>query len=388
MIKLLINLFIKDNNNTSDFYVREKHLVLSGILGIVCNLILFIIKLFIGLISGSIAIVSDGFNNFSDMGASVVSIIGSKMSNLSADKEHPFGHGRIEYISSLIVSFIIILVGFELFKESIIKIINPKEINVTLSMLIILILSLFIKIWMFSYNKYIYKKTGSQITNAVAKDSLNDVIATLSVIIAVFISSFTLVSVDAYLGVIVSAFIMYSGYTISKDTISTLLGKEPEPELVKKIEDVFNSDKDIIGIHDLTLHDYGPGRVMGSVHAEVSEDKNIVEIHEAVDRIENYIEDTLGVHLVIHMDPTDTNSELLSDYKNKLNLLLFEIDKELSFHDMRITNHKEQVNLIFDLCVPVSYKQYQRDYILDEISKKLKDEKGEPNLIIKIDNKF
>lgn len=388
MIKLLINLFIKDNNNTSDFYVREKHLVLSGILGIVCNLILFIIKLFIGLISGSIAIVSDGFNNFSDMGASVVSIIGSKMSNLSADKEHPFGHGRIEYVSSLIVSFIIILVGFELFKESIIKIINPKEINVTLSMLIILILSLFIKIWMFSYNKYIYKKTGSQITNAVAKDSLNDVIATLSVIIAVFISSFTLVSVDAYLGVIVSAFIMYSGYTISKDTISTLLGKEPEPELVKKIEDVFNSDKDIIGIHDLTLHDYGPGRVMGSVHAEVSEDKNIVEIHEAVDRIENYIEDTLGVHLVIHMDPTDTNSELLSDYKNKLNLLLFEIDKELSFHDMRITNHKEQVNLIFDLCVPVSYKQYQRDYILDEISKKLKDEKGEPNLIIKIDNKF
>jgi len=241
---------------------------------------------------------------------------------------------------------------------------------------------------MFSYNKYIYKKTGSQITNAVAKDSLNDVIATLSVIIAVFISSFTLVSVDAYLGVIVSAFIMYSGYTISKDTISTLLGKEPEPELVKKIEDVFNSDKDIIGIHDLTLHDYGPGRVMGSVHAEVSEDKNIVEIHEAVDRIENYIELTLGVHLVIHMDPTDTNSELLSDYKNKLNLLLFEIDKELSFHDMRITNHKEQVNLIFDLCVPVSYKQYQRDYILDEISKKLKDEKGEPNLIIKIDNKF
>ncbi|MBR4892953.1 MAG: cation transporter [Clostridia bacterium] len=388
MIKLLINLFIKDNNNTSDFYVREKHLVLSGILGIVCNLILFIIKLFIGLISGSIAIVSDGFNNFSDMGASVVSIIGSKMSNLSADKEHPFGHGRIEYVSSLIVSFIIILVGFELFKESIFKIINPKEINVTLSMLIILILSLFIKIWMFSYNKYIYKKTGSQITNAVAKDSLNDVIATLSVIIAVFISSFTLVSVDAYLGVIVSVFIMYSGYTISKDTISTLLGKEPEPELVKKIEDVFNSDKDIIGIHDLTLHDYGPGRVMGSVHAEVSEDKNIVEIHEAVDRIENYIEDTLGVHLVIHMDPTDTNSELLSDYKNKLNLLLFEIDKELSFHDMRITNHKEQVNLIFDLCVPVSYKQYQRDYILDEISKKLKDEKGEPNLIIKIDNKF
>lgn len=388
MIKLLIRLFIKDNENTKNNIVREKYAYLSGILGIICNFVLFFVKVAVGFIIGSIAIISDSFNNFSDMGTSVITIIGTKLSNAHADSEHPFGHGRAEYVSSLIVSFIIILVGFELFKTSFGKILNPEIVTISLPLTFILLVSVLIKVWMFQYNKYIGKKINSGVILAVASDSINDVFSTLAVIIATFLGSFFKISLDGYAGAAVSLFIMFSGYKLSKKTIDTLLGTSPDPEMVKNIEKIIMENEGILGIHDLIVHDYGPGRIMASLHAEVPEDCDIVKIHELIDHIENYIEKNLGIHIVIHMDPVATSSEKINELKSFIESTLYEVDKELSFHDFRITDGENNINMIFDLCVPISYKEYQRKNIVDVITKKVKERDDKYNLVIKIDNKF
>lgn len=388
MIKLLIKLFIKNSDNIKDNNIREKYSLLCGILGIICNFILFSVKFIIGFISGSIAVISDAFNNFSDVGTSVISIIGAKLSNAHADKEHPFGHGRVEYISSLIVSFIIILVGFELFKSAIDKIINPVVVEINIPLIIILLLSILIKVWMFLYNRYAGKIINSKVLLATSQDSLNDVITTSAVVITAFIGMYIPFSIDGYVGALVSLFIMYSGFLISKDTISTLLGSPPDIETVENIEKIIMENENILGIHDLIVHDYGPGRIMASVHAEVSERCNLVQIHEAIDYIENYIEDKLGIHIVIHMDPIAEDCEKVREIKEALTNALFELDSELSFHDLRITDGENSINIIFDLCVPVSYKEYQRNNILNELQKELKKRDERFNLVIKIDNKF
>lgn len=388
MIKLLIKLFIKDSENIKNNSVREKYSYLSGILGIMCNLFLFSVKISIGLIIGSIAVISDAFNNFSDMGTSVISIIGTKLSNAHADSEHPFGHGRIEYVSSLIVSFIIILVGFELFKGSFDKILHPQQVEINLVLTLILAVSVLIKLWMYIYNKFIGNKINSKVILAVASDSLNDVFATSAVILATVIGKFLPVSIDGYVGAVVSVVIMIAGYRLSKDTIDTLLGTPPDPETVENIEKIIMENEDILGIHDLIVHDYGPGRIMASVHAEVADNCDIVRIHEIIDNIENYIEKNLGIHIVIHMDPIATNCERINELKSFIQSTLFEIDKELSFHDFRITDGENNINMIFDLCVPVSYKDYQRKSITEEITQKVKTKDEKYNLVIKIDNKY
>lgn len=388
MIKLLIKLFIKNSDNTKDNNVREKYSLLCGILGIICNFFLFMIKFIIGIVSGSIAITSDAFNNFSDVGTSVISIIGAKLSNAHADKEHPFGHGRIEYISSLIVSFIIILVGFELFKSAISKIINPEAIEISIPLIILLLLSILIKVWMFLYNRYAGRIINSKVLLATSQDSLNDVITTGAVVITTFIGMYIPFSIDGYVGALVSLFIMYSGFLISKDTISTLLGSPPDTETVKSIEEIIIKNENIIGIHDLIVHDYGPGRIMASVHAEVNETCNLSEIHDTIDFIENYIEDNLGIHIVIHIDPIASDCERLKEIKDFLATTLFDIDSELSFHDLRITDGENNINIMFDLCIPVSYKEYQRETILNRLKHEMSKRDERFNLIIKIDNKF
>lgn len=388
MIKFLIKLFIKDSENIKNTKVREKYSLLCGILGIINNLILFFIKAVIGFISGSVALFSDAFNNFSDMGTSVVTIIGIKLSNQEADKDHPFGHGRIEYIASLVISFIIMLVGFELLKESFIKILNPSTVTLSLPLTLILIISVIIKLWMYSYNKFIGKKINSKVIMAASKDSVFDAVTTFLIITVSFFGKYLSFPIDGYLGVIVSLFIMYSGFLIAKDTINTLLGSVPDNQTVKEIEDTILSHNDIKGIHDLIIHDYGPGRIFASVHAEVPQDISIVKIHETIDDIENLIEKNLGVHIVIHMDPIIEDSDQLNEINNLILETLCEIDTELSFHDLRLTKNENLTNVVFDLCIPISYKEYQRKHIIDKITDVILKRDDNFNTVIKIDNKY
>ena len=388
MVKILINLFIKDSENIKNTKVREKYSLLCGILGIINNLILFFIKAIIGYLSGSMALFSDAFNNFSDMGTSIVSIIGIKLSNQDADKEHPFGHGRIEYIASLVISFIIMLVGFELLKESIIKIINPVKVSLSLPFVFILTISVIVKLWMYSYNKFIGEKINSKVLMAASKDSIGDAVATSLIVLVSFLGKYLSFPIDGYLGVIVSLIIMYSGFGVSKDTINSLLGASPDSETVKGIEDIILSHKDVRGIHDLIIHDYGPGRIFASVHAEVPENVSIVQIHETIDDIESLIEKNLGVHIVIHMDPIIENSGQLNLINKLISDTLCEIDVNLTYHDLRLTKKDECTNIVFDLCIPVFYKEYQRKDILAKITEVIRKWDENYNTVIKIDNKY
>ncbi len=303
LIKLIIKRFVKNYKDIENKDVRESYGVLSGVLGILCNLFLFILKLTIGLFMNSIAIISDAFNNLSDMGTSIVTILGVKMSNSLPDEEHPFGHGRIEYVSSLVVSFIIMLVGFELLKSSIGKVRNPEEIIFNSTLIFILLMSVLIKLWMFSYNSYIGKTINSSINKATATDSLNDVIATSAVILSTVAGYYLKINVDGFVGVIVSLIIMYTGFNISKDTVNVLLGQSPSEETVNKVCGFIENSKYIVGMHDLRIHDYGPGRSIGSVHVELLDTLELVQAHAIVDEIEKDIMRQTGIDIVIHVDP-------------------------------------------------------------------------------------
>lgn len=303
MIKVLIKGFIKNHEAVDDHGVREAYGILAGVIGIICNIFLFIVKLSIGLLMNSIAITTDAFNNLSDTGSSFVAIIGAKISRKDADHEHPFGHGRFEYVASLIISFIIMLVGFELLKSSVEKIISPTPVSFNPTLMAILILSIFVKIWMFSYNRYIGKLINSGVNRATASDSLNDVYATSAVIVSTILGKYTGLPLDGIAGLIVSVLIIYTGFGIAKDTVSILLGMSPSEELVTKIHEIIDSNPLIVGSHDLKVHDYGPGRSIASIHAELSDKTNIVKAHNIIDSLEKKVLKELGVDIVIHVDP-------------------------------------------------------------------------------------
>jgi cation diffusion facilitator family transporter len=303
MIKVIIKKFVKNHEKVEDSTVRESYGILAGVIGVICNIFLFGVKLTIGLIMNSIAITSDAFNNLSDTGSSLVAIVGAKLSGRDADQEHPFGHGRFEYIASLIISFIIVLVGFELLKSSIDKIIHPESLSFNLVLMIILILSVFVKVWMYSYNRYIGKVINSSVNRANASDSLNDVIATSAVIITTLLGQFIDFPLDGIAGVIVSLLIMYTGYGVAKDTVNVLLGMSPSEELVERIHQLIDSNEHIVGSHDLKVHDYGPGRTIASIHAELSDQTDIVKAHSIIDALEKLIMAELCIDIVIHVDP-------------------------------------------------------------------------------------
>jgi len=388
MIKLIIKKTIKNYKDTENEKVRESYGVLAGVLGIICNFILFVVKLVIGTIMNSIAITSDAMNNLSDMGSSVISIVSSKMSNQKPDKDHPFGHGRIEYVASLIVSFIIILVGFELLKSSIDKIINPEAIVFNIGLVIILALSVLIKFWMFSYNKYIAKSINSSLMDATAHDSLNDSISTGAVILSLFIGQFTTLPVDAIMGLLVSGFIMVSGIKLAKEVIDVILGTPPSLETVKKISDIVLSGEGIVGIHDLIVHEYGPGRVFASVHAEVPDDVDIVKVHEVIDSLEQRVQKELNFVLVIHMDPISVNDEKTQKIKKIITEITSEISSELSIHDFRMTDGENNINLIFDLVVPIETSTEERKRYVDTIAGRLKKIDSRYSTVIQIDNGY
>lgn len=388
MIKLLIRTFVKNYEKTDDKKVRESYSVLGGVLGGICNLFLFAVKLFIGMTMKSIAIMSDAFNNLSDMGSCCVAVIGAKLSNRRPDREHPYGHGRLEYISSLIVAFLIMLVGFELFKSSFDKILHPEEITFSLPMMIILALSLLVKLWMYFVYTYIGKTIDSTVMRATARDSVNDVISTSAVIIATTIGYFLPFSIDGYIGVIVAVYIMYGGFDLTRETIGLLLGTPPSPELIQQITDEVTKADEISGIHDLIVHDYGPGRKFASVHAEIPENSNIVHAHEVIDEVERDVSEKLGIMLVIHMDPVADKDEVVIALKKLVLETAKEIDETITIHDFRITNGDKKINAIFDMVIRDNFDENERKKIVDELKKRVAEKDPRLNLIVTIDEVY
>jgi len=306
LIKYIIRKFIKDYQNVNNVHVRESYGILSGVMGISCNLFLFLLKLFVGLYINSIAVISDAFNNFSDFGSSLITILGAKFSSRPPDRGHPHGHGRYEYIASLVVSFMIFMVGLQIVRSSIDKIINPEDVQLNTLSIIILLVSVSVKIWMFHYNKYIGKIINSSVNKAAAYDSLNDAIATGTVLIATTAGKYVdFPMIDGLIGLTISLLIIYTGFKIARDSVNLLLGSSPDPELIEKINTLVLKGKYIKGTHDLKVHDYGPGNIIASIHAEVSDDVNIVDVHSEIDNIEKEIKKELGVNIVIHMDPVE-----------------------------------------------------------------------------------
>ena len=372
MVDVLAKIFIPDHTNTSDKTVRQNYCIMGGAIGAVCNLFLFALKLVIGTVMKSIAITSDAFNNLSDLGSCIVAIIGAKMANRLPDREHPFGHGRFEYISSLIVSFIILLVGFELLRSSGEKILHPESLNFSVPMILILTASVLVKLWMFFCYGSIAKKINSTVMKATAKDSINYVISTSAVILATVIGHFLPFATDGYIGVIVALYIMYSGINMAKETIDLLLGTPPSKETIDSISHIITEPEEIVGIHDLIVHDYGPGRVFASVHAEVPDDSDMVHIHEIVDAIERKILLDMGIQTVIHTDPITVNNEYVDGIKQIVLECVHEADPEGSIHDFRITDGENRINLIFDFVIVSTRKPAERQQIAERLKELIK----------------
>ena len=357
MISLLSKIFIKDSSDTSSPAVRSAYGTLCGIMGIILNILLFAIKLLAGVISGSISIMADAFNNLTDAGSSVITLIGFRMSGQKPDRDHPFGHGRIEYISGLIVSMLIILVGFELGKTSLEKIFAPEPVEFSAVAVVILVCSILGKAYMALYNFRIGKKISSSAMRATAQDSLNDTIATAAVLVCLIISRFTSLNIDAYCGLAVSAFILFSGLRAVKETMDPLLGTPPSEEFIKQIEKIVYSYEGVEGIHDLIVHDYGPARTMISLHAEVSCDSDLLETHDMIDNIEKELREHLNCDAVIHMDPIATNDELTNSVREKIASLVTCIDAALTIHDFRMVTGPTHTNVIFDVVIPYDFKR-------------------------------
>lgn len=387
MIRLLAKLFLREPNDYQNPKVRQSYGVLCGAVGVAFNLVLFAIKLFAGLISGSVAITADAFNNLSDAGSSVIMMIGFKMSGHKPDTEHPFGHGRIEYITGLIVSFLIILMGFELAKTSIGKILHPEAVIFTRITVAILILSILVKLYMYFYNKRTSERIESQAMLATAMDSFTDSIATSAVLLAMLLAEFTGLKVDGYCGLLVAGFILYTGFVSAKDTISPLLGSKADPAFVEKIEDFVLSYPEILGIHDLIVHDYGPGRRMISLHAEVPANGDIIALHDVVDCIEGKLREALHCETVIHMDPVVVDDEVTMRMKKKVKQIVGEVGEELTMHDFRMVDGPTHTNLIFDVVVPFDYGQSDEE-VKEKIREKISALPGNRFAVINVDKPF
>lgn len=357
MIGILSKLFIKNRLNYTDTQVRSAYGVLCGLTGIFLNLVLFALKFFAGILSGSVAVTADAFNNLSDAGSSVVTLIGFRLAAEKPDKEHPFGHGRFEYISGLIVSLIILLMGVELAKTSFDKILHPGEIEVNTLALGILLVSIAVKLYMSFYNRSIGKKIDSAAMKATAADSLSDVLSTAAVILSMIITKWTNVVVDGWCGLAVACFILYTGYGAARDTISPLLGQPPTKEFVDAIRDIVMSYPEVKGLHDLMVHDYGPGRVMVSLHAEVDEHADMLQTHDVIDNIEKFISEKMGCSAVIHMDPIAADDEDTAKLRARLTAYVREtMSEEISIHDFRLVRGTTHTNVIFDIVIPYDVK--------------------------------
>lgn len=373
MVSFLVKIFIKNYENTADLKVRQTYGMLCGGVGIFLNILLFLGKAIAGFVSGSIAITADAFNNLSDAGSSVITLAGFKIAGQKADSDHPFGHGRVEYISGLMVSMLILMMAVELVKSSVNKILHPEAIEASPLIMAILVISILVKLYMSFYNLSIGKKIDSAAMLATAKDSLSDTLSTLVVLVTTVIGQYSGLMIDGYCGLLVALFVFWAGFGAAKDTISPLLGQPPEPAFVARIEEIIMGyeEQGVIGIHDLVVHNYGPGRVMLSVHVEVPSSGDILALHDMIDLIEQQLKKELECNAVIHMDPVCVDDEMTNNLKEKVAGIIQKMEGNISFHDFRIVHGPTHTNLIFDVVVPFDYKMTDAaviSYLQKEIS--------------------
>lgn len=383
----LVKKFIKDYDNTTDSVVRKKYGVLSSWVGIACNILLFFAKFIMGTLANSIAIISDGFNNLSDCISCIITMFGYKLASKPADKDHPFGHGRMEYLTSFLLSMIIIMVGFELVKTSIDKLLHPEEVVFSGVAVAVLVISICVKLWMGFFNGRLAKKINSGIMRATSKDSFNDVIATSVTLLSLIISNYSDLPADGVLGVLVSLLIIKSGIEIVRETVDELLGQPADEELVEQIKELVRESWVALDMHDLIIHSYGPGNLLGSIHVEVDSRGDIMEIHDAIDELERNIYDELGVVTTIHMDPVDTCDEKIKSCRSMLNEIIVGIDEKLSIHDFRIVSGPTHTNLIFDMVVPYD-AAYPADEAVKKINAALQDKDEKYYAVITIDRAY
>lgn len=387
MREFLVRRFIKDYENIEDNNVREKYGLLSSIVGIVCNIVLFLVKFAVGTLSNSISIISDGFNNLSDCASCVVTMFGYKMAAKPADKDHPFGHGRMEYLTALLIAMVIMVVGYQLFMGSFDKILHPEDIDFRYVTVFCLVISIAIKIWMGLFNKVLGNRINSGVMLATSKDSLNDVVATIATLIALFASRWTDLPIDGVMGVLVSIIIFISGFGIIKETVDQLLGKPADEELVEKLKQIITESNVSLGLHDLIIHSYGPGNLIGSVHIEVDCHGDIMHIHDEIDELERKIYELLHVNMTIHMDPIDCDDENVNSCKAMVEDIVNSIDKDLSIHDFRIVVGPTHTNMIFDLVIPYDCKLTEQ-FIKDEVNRRLKQQDSVYYAVITFDKSY
>lgn len=365
MITLLSKLLIKDYKNTSDLEVRLSYGMLCGGVGVFFNILLFVAKMAAGIISGSIAVTADAFNNLSDAGSSIITLVGFKMAGQKPDKDHPFGHGRIEYISGFLVSVIILIMAFELMQSSVKKIFHPEQISAGPLVFLILTASILVKLYMFFYNRNISKKIDSAAMDAASKDSLSDAAATTVVLLATLTAQLYGIQIDGWCGIIVALFIFFAGYSAAKETISPLLGQPPDPSFVKRTEEIIMEyrDRGALGIHDLVVHNYGPGRIMLSTHVEVPSTGDIMVLHDMIDTIEHRLAKELNCSAVIHMDPICLDDELTNSIREEVASIVGGMEGNIKFHDFRIVSGPARTNLIFDVVVPFDYPMSDNEVV-------------------------
>lgn len=398
MIRILAKIFIKGTmdgppdaegaaGGTDRAAVRRAYGMLCSLVGIGLNILLFAGKYLAGRLSGSIAVTADAFNNLSDAGSSLMTLVGFKFAGMKPDKDHPFGHGRIEYVSGFCVSLAILLMGVELLKTSAEKIIHPEPVDTGLLTGGILLASVAVKLYMAFYNRSIGKKIDSSAMRATAADSLSDAVATTVVFLSMVIMRTAGVNVDGWCGALVALFILYAGYGAARDTLSPLLGQAPDPELIRQIHDITMAHKEIIGIHDLVVHDYGPGRIMISLHGEVPGDGDIFELHEVIDEVETELNEKLGCEAVIHMDPIAVNDELVKKTREQVAKLVWEIDPKFTMHDFRMVNGPARTKLIFDVVVPFGYGMTDAQ-VREKIETAVTETWGNYSAVVKVDHDF
>lgn len=388
MTEFLVRTFVKNYKNTEDVQVRTRYGLMTSTVGICCNILLFCAKFFAGLLVNSISVMADAFNNLSDAASSIIGFIGVKMAGKPADEDHPFGHGRVEYIAAFIVAFLVIQVGFSLFKTSVEKVLHPEEMTFKIITIVILLLSVCVKLWLGFFNRTLGNRIQSSVMKATAADSLGDVITTSATILSVGIYGIWGLNIDGIVGLVVSVIVMWAGVNIAKETLTPLIGEPIDPKLYREITEFVGSYDGIIGSHDLIVHNYGPSRSMASIHAEVPNDVNVEVSHEIVDRIEREALKKFGIFLVIHMDPVETKNSRVMEFGSMLENVIHGIDKRISFHDFRLIDGENQINLIFDLVFPREYDKKKREQLKEEIISKVTETDKRCCLIITAESGF
>lgn len=388
MTDLLVKMFVKNYEDTDNISVRTAYGVLASGVGIACNVLLSLAKMMVGMLLHSVSVMADAFNNLSDAGSSIIGLVGVKMAEKPADEEHPFGHGRIEYVAALIVAFLVIEVGFTFFKDSISKIRHPEELRFQMVSIVILGMSILVKLWLGMFNKKLGKKIDSQVMMATAADSLGDVIATAATVVSILFWKVTGINIDGFVGLGVSLVVMWAGIGIARDTLEPLIGEATTPEDYRRIKKFVEKYDGIMGSHDLIVHNYGPGRSMASIHAEVPNNVSIEVSHEIIDRIERDAAKELGIFLVIHMDPLETEDQTVLKVRKKTEKAVEELDSRCSIHDFRMVKGEDQINLIFDLVVPREYSEKKGDELMIRVIERMQEIDKRYQCVITLENSF